>query len=101
MTTESGAGGSGVGANGRKITYFSNSFVLALALVAGFGGLLFGYDTGAQLLMLFYFFSSQLSYLYDISHVLLFSGVISGALLYIRDDFPAVNQSSLLQVQLI
>ena len=39
--------GSGYGYDERKvITYFSNSYVLALTLVAGFGGLLFGYDTG-------------------------------------------------------
>lgn len=30
----------------RKITYFSNSYVLGLTVVAGIGGLLFGYDTG-------------------------------------------------------
>lgn len=29
----------------------------------------------------------------------LFAGVISGALLYIRDEFEVVNQSSFLQVQ--
>lgn len=29
----------------------------------------------------------------------LIAGVISGALLYIRDDFEAVNESSFLQVQ--
>lgn len=39
----------GDGSNRRKFTYFSNSFVLALAMVAGFGGLLFGYDTGTSL----------------------------------------------------
>lgn len=38
-------GGSGYDGS-RKITYFSNSYVLGLTLVAGFGGLLFGYDTG-------------------------------------------------------
>ncbi|KAI7753339.1 hypothetical protein M8C21_029471 [Ambrosia artemisiifolia] len=57
----------------KKITYFSNKYVLGLTVVAGIGGLLFGYDTG----------------------------VISGALLYIRDDFEAVNQSSFLQETIV
>jgi len=30
----------------RRITYFSNGYVLGLTIVAGIGGLLFGYDTG-------------------------------------------------------
>lgn len=55
----------------RKMSYFNNAYVLNLTVVAGIGGLLFGYDTG----------------------------VISGALLYIKDDFEAVKQSSFLQVQ--
>ncbi|KAJ0703127.1 putative major facilitator, sugar transporter, major facilitator superfamily [Helianthus annuus] len=57
----------------KKITYFSNKYVLGLTVVAGIGGLLFGYDTG----------------------------VISGALLYIRDDFEAVDQSSFLQETIV
>ncbi|KAI3794876.1 hypothetical protein L1987_37516 [Smallanthus sonchifolius] len=57
----------------KKITYFSNKFVLGLTVIAGIGGLLFGYDTG----------------------------VISGALLYIRDDFEAVDQSSVLQETIV
>ncbi|XP_057781621.1 inositol transporter 1 [Salvia miltiorrhiza] len=57
----------------RKITYFSNSYVLGLTVVAGIGGLLFGYDTG----------------------------VISGALLYIRDEFEEVDQSSFLQETIV
>lgn len=36
-------------------TYFSNSYVLGLTLVAGFGGLLFGYDTGTLRLWLYDF----------------------------------------------
>ncbi|KAI3798228.1 hypothetical protein L1987_33499 [Smallanthus sonchifolius] len=56
-----------------KITYFSNKYVLGLTVIAGIGGLLFGYDTG----------------------------VISGALLYIRDDFEAVDQSNVLQETIV
>ncbi|GMN69636.1 hypothetical protein TIFTF001_038684, partial [Ficus carica] len=57
----------------RKMWYFKNHYVLGLTVVAGIGGLLFGYDTG----------------------------VISGALLYIKDDFEAVNQSSFLQETIV
>ncbi|XP_047334196.1 inositol transporter 1 [Impatiens glandulifera] len=57
----------------RKMTYFSNQYVLGLTVVAGIGGLLFGYDTG----------------------------VISGALLYIKDDFDVVKQSSFLQETIV
>ncbi|GJT27517.1 inositol transporter 1 [Tanacetum coccineum] len=75
MTIESFPGSSGyIDADvDKKITYFSNGYVLGLTLVAGIGGLLFGYDTG----------------------------VISGALLYIRDDFEAVEKSSLLQETIV
>ncbi|XP_065867805.1 inositol transporter 1 [Euphorbia lathyris] len=57
----------------RRMSYFSNNFVLRLTIVAGIGGLLFGYDTG----------------------------VISGALLYIKDDFEAVKNSSFLQETIV
>ncbi|KAL8143893.1 hypothetical protein V2J09_016925 [Rumex salicifolius] len=57
----------------RRITYFSNGYVLGLTVVAGIGGLLFGYDTG----------------------------VISGALLYIKDDFEEVAKSSFLQETIV
>ncbi|KAL3642092.1 Integrin alpha chain-like protein (Alpha-int1) [Castilleja foliolosa] len=74
MTVESFAESSGhLRGSNTKITYFSNSYVLGLTLVAGIGGLLFGYDTG----------------------------VISGALLYIRDDFEVVNRSSFLQETIV
>ncbi|GAQ92108.1 hexose transporter [Klebsormidium nitens] len=48
-------------------------FILALTLAASVGGFLFGYDTG----------------------------VISGALLYIRDDFPSVEKSVVLQETIV
>ncbi|GLT90586.1 hypothetical protein SLE2022_085110 [Rubroshorea leprosula] len=57
----------------RRMAYFSNSYVVRLTIVAGIGGLLFGYDTG----------------------------VISGALLYIKDEFEAVSKSSFLQETIV
>ncbi|KAL4563464.1 hypothetical protein LXL04_027507 [Taraxacum kok-saghyz] len=52
---------------------WKNPYVLRLAFSAGIGGLLFGYDTG----------------------------VISGALLYIRDDFEAVDKKTVLQESIV
>ncbi|CAK8534551.1 unnamed protein product [Lathyrus sativus] len=52
---------------------WKNPYVLRLAFSAGIGGLLFGYDTG----------------------------VISGALLYIRDDFKAVDRKTWLQEAIV
>ncbi|KAK7343230.1 hypothetical protein VNO77_11817 [Canavalia gladiata] len=57
----------------RKMSFFKNPYILALTTVAGIGGMLFGYDTG----------------------------VISGALLYIKDDFEAVRESNFLQETIV
>ncbi|CAL0309591.1 unnamed protein product [Lupinus luteus] len=57
----------------RKVSFFKNPYILGLASVAGIGGLLFGYDTG----------------------------VISGALLYIKQDFEDVRNSSFLQETIV
>ncbi|KAJ0972999.1 hypothetical protein J5N97_020958 [Dioscorea zingiberensis] len=73
MTIESLPGSSASLVTKKSVTYFSNPYVLGLTITAGIGGLLFGYDTG----------------------------VISGALLYIKDDFEVVNQSSFLQETIV
>ncbi|KAI8001017.1 putative inositol transporter 2 [Camellia lanceoleosa] len=52
---------------------WKNPYVLRLAFSAGIGGFLFGYDTG----------------------------VISGALLYIRDDFKSVDKRTFLQETIV
>lgn len=57
----------------RKMSFFKNPYILGLTAVAGIGGMLFGYDTG----------------------------VISGALLYIKDDFAEVRDSSFLQETIV
>lgn len=50
MTIISLPGSSGYldASNDRKVSYFSNPYVLGLTFVAGIGGLLFGYDTGKK-----------------------------------------------------
>ncbi|CAN1175058.1 Inositol transporter 4 [Linum perenne] len=54
-------------------TIWKNPYIMRLALSAGIGGLLFGYDTG----------------------------VISGALLYIREDFESVDKKTWLQETIV
>ncbi|KAH9324734.1 hypothetical protein KI387_004912, partial [Taxus chinensis] len=60
-------------ADGPVNVILKNPFLLKLALAAGLGGLLFGYDTG----------------------------VISGALLYIKDDFRSVEKNVSVQETIV
>ncbi|XP_068646335.1 inositol transporter 1-like [Aristolochia californica] len=73
ILTMPGSSGSLDYASDRQMSYFGNRYVLGLTLTAGIGGLLFGYDTG----------------------------VISGALLYIRDEFKVVDDSKFLQETIV
>lgn len=64
MTIDSLPGSSGyLEADDKKITYFSNTYVLGLTLIAGIGGLLFGYDTGNFLDFLFLFMFDEITFL--------------------------------------
>lgn len=56
-----------------RTNIWANPYLIKLTMSAGIGALLFGYDTG----------------------------VISGALLYIRDDFSAVDDSTFLQETIV
>ena len=84
---------------------WKNPYVLRLAFTAGIGGLLFGYDTGMYIILCLSVSLSVGIYVWVCvfsKHVFFITfwcaGVISGALLYIRDDFKEVDQKVFLQV---
>lgn len=89
-------------------TAWRTPYIMKLALSAGIGGLLFGYDTGKKkrkintqifLLSCFIFVSLVAFVSFCLKGFIIIGvGVISGALLYIRDDFKSVDQKTWLQV---
>ncbi|KAH1192282.1 Inositol transporter 1 [Glycine max] len=79
----------------RKVSAFQNPYIMGFTAVASIGGLLFGYDTGTIPTSINFFFLLLIFNFYSIP------GVISGALLYIKDDFPEVRHSNFLQETIV
>jgi hypothetical protein len=68
-----GTSGSSLPYSNKKVTYFGNGYIIGLAMAAGIGGLLFGYDTGM-------FYCNNYSLLY--AHCILFR-IFGGLVLFV------------------